>query len=171
MISATESISEGAEGIILESVLEGMAEYYSAELAEKVKRGMTENALKCRFNGSTIPFGYIIDEEKRYKIDEATAPIVREIFERYAASEARKTIIADLNARGLRTAKGKPFGQSGLHNMLKNRNYIGEYRYNGIVTPGGVPAIVPREVFDRVQARMKQNAHTPSVAKAPDGTF
>ena len=51
VISATEAISEGAEGIILEAVLEGMAEYYSADLAEKVSRGMTENALKCRFNG------------------------------------------------------------------------------------------------------------------------
>ena len=62
VLSATEAISEGAEGIILESVLEGMAEYYSADLAEKVTRGMTENALKCRFNGGTVPFGYMIDE-------------------------------------------------------------------------------------------------------------
>ena len=54
VISATEAISEGAEGIILESILEGMAEYYSADLAEKVSRGMTENALKCKFNGSTV---------------------------------------------------------------------------------------------------------------------
>lgn len=51
VISATEVISEGAEGIILESVLEGCAEYYSAELSEKVIRGMTENALKCQYNG------------------------------------------------------------------------------------------------------------------------
>ena len=48
VVSATEAISEGAEGIILESVLEGMAEYYSADLAEKVTRGLTENAWKCR---------------------------------------------------------------------------------------------------------------------------
>ena len=48
VVFATEAISEGAEGIILESVLKGMAEYYSADLAEKVTRGLTENALKCR---------------------------------------------------------------------------------------------------------------------------
>ena len=46
VMSATESISEGSEGILLESVLEGMAEYYSADLSEKVIRGHTENALK-----------------------------------------------------------------------------------------------------------------------------
>lgn len=46
VVSVTESIFEGAEGILLESLLEGMAEYYSAELSEKVVRGLTENALK-----------------------------------------------------------------------------------------------------------------------------
>ena len=54
VVSATEAISEGAEGIILESVLEGMAEYYSADFAEKVTRGLTENALKCRFTVATV---------------------------------------------------------------------------------------------------------------------
>ncbi len=57
VISATESIADGPEGIILESMLEGMAEYYSAELAQKVNRGMRENALKARSNGGTIPAG------------------------------------------------------------------------------------------------------------------
>lgn len=69
VISATEAISEGAEGIILESVLEGMAEYYSAELAEKVSRGMKENALKCKYNGGSIPIGYCIDENSHFQID------------------------------------------------------------------------------------------------------
>ena len=82
VVSATEAISQGAEGIILESVLEGMAEYYSADLAEKVTRGMTENALKCKFNGSTVPFGYIIDKDKHYQIDPIKAPVALEIFER-----------------------------------------------------------------------------------------
>ena len=63
VVSATEIISEGAEGIILESVLEGYAEYYSADLSEKVIRGMTDNALKCKFNGGTMPIGYVIDAE------------------------------------------------------------------------------------------------------------
>ena len=65
MISATEVISEGAEGIILESVLEGYAEYYSKDLSEKVVRGMTENLLKGKFNCGSIPLGYTIDSEKR----------------------------------------------------------------------------------------------------------
>ena len=57
VVSATEVISDGAEGIILESMLEGFAEYYSVDLSEKVVRGMTDNALKCMFNGGTLPMG------------------------------------------------------------------------------------------------------------------
>lgn len=64
VISATESISEGAEGVLLESVLEGMAEYYSKELGEKTLRGMTENALKCKHNGGLCPLGFTVDENK-----------------------------------------------------------------------------------------------------------
>lgn len=84
VVSATESISEGAEGVLLESVLEGMAEYYSKELGEKTLRGMTENALKCKYNGGSKPLGYIIDEEKHYQIDPDYAPIIKEIFNMYA---------------------------------------------------------------------------------------
>lgn len=57
VVSATEVISDGAEGIILESMLEGFAEYYSVDLSEKVVRGMTDNTLKCMFNGGTLPMG------------------------------------------------------------------------------------------------------------------
>ena len=61
VISANENISKGSEGIIFESVLEGMAEYYSADLSEKVIRGLTENAMKCKFNGGPITFRFNFD--------------------------------------------------------------------------------------------------------------
>ena len=66
VVSATELISEGAEGVILESVLEGYAEYYSKDLSQKVIRGMTDNLLKGKFNGGSIPIGYTIDAEKHF---------------------------------------------------------------------------------------------------------
>ena len=68
VVSATEAISEGAEGILLESLLEGVAEYYSVELAEKTLRGMTENALNCKVDGR-VPLGYAPTEDKHYQID------------------------------------------------------------------------------------------------------
>ena len=126
VVSATESIADGPEGIILESMLEGMAEYYSAELAQKVNRGMRENALKARSNGGTIPLGYRLDEEHRLKIDPLTAPVVREVFQRYADGENLRTIIRSLNERGIRTSRNYPFRHSSFNTMLKNRKYIGE---------------------------------------------
>ena len=168
VVSATEAISEGAEGIILESVLEGMAEYYSADLAEKVTRGMTENALKCRFNGGNIPFGYMIDDEQHYQIDPAKAPLVVEVFRRYAGGESIADIIEDLNARGIRTVKGNRFNKNSLHRMFQNRRYIGEYSYNDVVVPDAIPAIVSKEMFDRVTMRMTQNKHATGKAKAPE---
>lgn len=78
VISARENISEGPEGIILESMLEGYAEYYSAELSEKIQRGQKENALKCRSNGGNIPLGYKIGADGVLEIDPATAPLVEE---------------------------------------------------------------------------------------------
>ena len=168
VVSATEAISEGAEGIILESVLEGMAEYYSADLAEKVTRGMTENALKCKYNGSAVPYGYRIDEDKHYQIDPATAPVALEIFTRYAGGETAASIINDLNSRGLKNNKGKEFNKNSFHNMVKNRTYIGEYHYSDVIIPGGVPAIIPDDIFERAVARMESNKRTAAKNKAKE---
>lgn len=168
VVSATESIADGPEGIILESMLEGMAEYYSAELAQKVNRGMRENALKARSNGGTIPLGYRLDEEHRLKIDPLTAPVVREVFQRYADGENLRTIIRSLNERGIRTSRNYPFRHSSFNTMLKNRKYIGEYHYKDVVIPDAVPPIIPKELFERVQERMKKNQHAPARAKAEE---
>lgn len=63
VVSATEAISDTPEGIILEGLLESMAEYYSAELSQKVKRGMHETRSKGLFAGGCRMYGYqIIDQ-------------------------------------------------------------------------------------------------------------
>ena len=158
LISFMEPISDGPEGIMIESLLIGMAEYYSAELAIKVARGERENALKCKYNGSVVPLGYVIGKEDRlYHIDPETAPIVQEIFTRYADGEPAEKIAASLNERGLRTRTGKPFVKNSFFQIFKNRRYIGEYSYKDIVIPGGVPAIVDKDLFDRVQERFAKN--------------
>ena len=168
VVSATEAISEGAEGIILESVLEGMAEYYSAELAEKVTRGMTENALKCKFNGGTLPYGYMVGEDQHLKINPAQAPVVIEIFRRYAGGESMTSIIEDLNARGIRTSRGNRFDKNSLSRIFANRKYIGEYKFRDVVVPNGVPAIISEDLFQRVAVRTKQNQHAQGKSKAPE---
>lgn len=103
VISARENISEG---IILEAMLEGYAEYYSAELSEKVIRGLTDNALKCKYNGGTVPMGYYIDEQQYYQIDPKTAPVVLEMFTRYSKDATMQELVNLLNSRGMRPIRG-----------------------------------------------------------------
>lgn len=156
VISATEVISKGAEGIILEAVLEGYAEYYSADLSEKVIRGMTENALKCKYNGGNVPIGYIIDDNKHYQIDKLAAPFVKDAFEMYASNMTMKEITEYLNQKGVRTSKNNNIEIRNMSVILRNRKYIGEYRYMNIVIPDGIPQIVSKELFDVVQEKLKR---------------
>ena len=168
VVSATEVISDGAEGILLESILEGMAEYYSAELSEKVVRGLTENALKCKSNGGTLPIGYVIDSAHYFQIDPLTAPAVLDAFKHYADGCSMRQITDEMNMKGVRTSRGGKVSINSVTRMLHNRKYIGEYRYNGIVQPGGMPTIVPEDLFNRVQERMIANKKAPAKHKAED---
>ena len=168
VVSATENISDGPEGIILESMLEEMAEYYSAELAQKINRGLTENALKGKNNGGGIPLGYQLTDDQHLRIDPLTAPVVREIYQKYAEGETVRSIITSLNERHILTQKQKPFRPNSLHSVLCNRKYIGEYRYKNIVIPDGVPSIIPKDLFERVQMRVGKNRRTPARTKAEE---
>lgn len=168
VVSATEIISEGAEGIILESVLEGYAEYYSADLSEKVVRGMTDNALKCKFNGGMMPIGYVIDAEQHFQIDPLTAPFVLEAFKRYDGGETISSVMNWLNEQGLTNTRGQKMTFNSVGHILHNRRYIGEFRYRDVVVPDGIPAIVPQDLFDRVQEKLAKNKKAPARHKAED---
>ena len=165
VISARENISDDASGILVEGVLESMAEYYSAELSQKIRRGMEINAQKCLANGSNPGLGYKVDSERRYYVDEEEAKIVREIFERYASGETVADIIRDLNRRKLTTSLGKPFNKNSVHRILNNRRYIGYYLYKGQETPGGMPRIIEDELFERVHHILDRNKKAPARAR------
>ena len=163
VISATENISNDPEGIILESVLEGMAEFYSKELSQKVTRGLRESAFKAQSTGGTIPLGYKVDkEQKKLVIDETEAETVREIYRLYASGMGATEICRTLNAHGYRNRGGKPFGKNSFHRLLTNEKYIGTYKYNDIIIEDAMPPIVDRELFDAVQERI---AHAPKYKK------
>ena len=166
VISAKEHIGEGSEGIILEAMLEGYAEYYSVELAEKINRGLTENALKGKLNGGTIPLGYRLTKEQTLEINEETAPIVLEIFVRYNDGEKIKSIEKDLALRELTNNYGGPITYNRIHYLLKNRRYLGEYRFRDIVHKNAFPAIVPEDLFNSVQKKLEKNKIAPARHKA-----
>ena len=168
VVSATEVISEGAEGIILESVLEGYAEYYSADRSEKVIRGMTDNALKCKYNGGTLPIGYIIDEEQHFQLDPLTSPYILETFRQYDEGSTMTEIRDWLNTKGVKNTRGQALTYNSVQHLLNNRRHIGEFKYRDIVVPAGIPAIVPPGLFERVQEKMAKNKKAPARHKAED---
>ena len=168
LMSATEIISEGPEGIILESVLEGYAEYYSADLAEKVVRGQTENILKGRCNGGRGTFGYTLDSERKFHIDPLASPFVLESFTKYWDGLTMKEIRDWLNENGIKNPVGGEFTYNSVEHMLKNRRYIGELKFRDVVVPDAIPPIVPLELFDDVQEKIAKNKKAPARRKAED---
>ncbi|WP_196594587.1 recombinase family protein [Pectinatus sottacetonis] len=107
-------------------MLEGFAEYYSAELSQKVKRGIKENVRKGLSFGGTCPYGYKI-VNKKYTINEIQRPCVIKIFQDYAAGKRLTDIIADLNTAPDYAGKGSIWNKCSLHHMFANKKYIGIY--------------------------------------------
>ncbi len=155
LISATENIPDSPEGIILESMLEGMAEYYSAELSQKVSRGMRESRLKGQFTGGKIPYGFKVENKKVY-IDDDEAHIVRYIYSQYANDVFVKDILANLKEKGI-TNRGKPFAKTTVYNLLQNEKYSGIVRHGEDIFDNIYPRIVPKDIFDIVRKKAEQN--------------
>lgn len=164
VISAMEPIAQDASGILVEGVLESMAEYYSAELSQKIHRGMDINAEKCLSIGSNPGLGFIVNKDKTFSIDPEGAAIVREIYERFAAGETKSEIVRDMQRRHVKTAIGNEFSMNSLTKILSNKRYIGYYLYKGTETPDGMPRILDDELFYRVQIQLEKThaVHTKS---------
>ena len=168
LVSATEPISDSPAGIMVKSMLTGMAEYYSAELSEKVVRGMTENVLKGKYNGGTIPIGFKVDEEKFFQIDPLKAPFVVEAFQRYNDGATMKELMNWLNDSGVTTNRNQKFTYNSVQKLLTNKRYIGENHFKDIVMPDSIPAIVDKDLFEEVQQKIKKNSRAPARHKAED---
>ena len=165
VLSATENITDNPEGIILESVLEGMAEFYSAELSQKITRGMRESALKAQSLGGHVPLGYKT-VNKQFMVNPDTAPIVQLAFELYASGWSVADICREFNTRGYRTSKGSLFNGNSFKTILRNKKYIGVYKFDDIEIENAIPAIIDKELFYKVQKRLKEVGDAPGRGKA-----
>ena len=174
VISVRENISKDASGVLMESVLEGMAEYYSVELGQKITRGMDLNGAKGFSTGGNIALGYKTERinptdensKKIFVIDEEKAPLVNRIFEMYADGISVTQITEQLNAEGYKTSRNVPFNKNSLRTMLQNKRYIGIYTYKGNEIPDKVPRIISDELFYKVAEIMDKNRKAPARAKA-----
>jgi len=187
--SVLERLDDSPESVLLESLIEGMFEYYSKNLAREVMKGMKETAFQCKHTGGTPPLGYDVDKERNYIVNEAEAEAVRLIFSMYADGYSYNRIIDELNKRGLKTKTGRPFGKNSIHDTLRNKKYAGYFTFNRsarkspdgkrnnhaskppeeiIEIPGGIPAIVTEELFRKAQARLERNRR---LAQAASGSY
>lgn len=165
VVSVTENISDNPEGILMESILEGYAEYYSVELGQKVKRGMRETAAKGKIT-CAIPFGYRKSAIGTYEIDPLTAPAVKKVFEMYSNRERNTDIVAWLNNHGYRTTKGNLFKCTNIYTIVRRERYCGRYTYDGVEYTDETQRIVSDELFQKAQLIVKINKKSGAVYKA-----
>ncbi len=181
VVSVLENLQDTPESVILESVIEGMSEYYSLNLSREVRKGLLENALACKATGGPPPLGYSVDKESgKYILNEYEAEAVRLIFMMYLDGHSYSEIISELNNRGYRTRRGDLFGKNSLYAILHNERYTGVYiyvtdtakhpggrydrgnTYDGdsiIRIPEGLPAIISQDDFKKVQEKMAERQH------------
>ncbi len=174
VVSITEQAEDNATGRLLEGIIESVDEFYSENLAQEVVRGMREAASRGFFLGSKAPFGYrkvkVSDgakERPTLEVDPATAPVVKEIFEKSLRGYGLKELCKELNDRGV-TNRGKRWYKGTLHYVLRNEAYTGaavwgktskgEKDADPVRVEGAWPALVSRELFDEVQGAMRERA-------------
>ena len=181
LFSVLERIDDSPESIMMESVLEGMAEYYSKNLARETMKGMTETALQCRHTGGIPPLGYNLDSEKRLIINEFESEAVKMIYDLYDKGYGYTYIINKMNELGYQTKRGNIFGKNSIHEILSNEKYTGTYIFNKVKAKdynnrrnnhkykpyddiirieNGCPQIISKELFARIQAKKERNKHS-----------
>lgn len=180
LISVLEHLDNSPESIILESVLEGMAEYYSVNLSREVMKGMKETALQCKHTGGLPPLGYDVSKDKSYVINDHEAKAVKIIYELYASGAGYSLILDKLNDLGYKTKTGKTFGKNSLYTILTNEKYTGMYIFNKsskkvngkrnshkfkpeneiIKIKDGMPRIISDELWEKVKEKMQNNKNT-----------
>lgn len=170
-------MDDSPESIMMESVLEGMAEYYSKNLGREVMKGMNETALQCKHTGGCPPLGYDLDADKKLVINPHEAEAVKIIFRMFADGHGYTEIINYLNEKGYKTKRGRIFGKNSLYEILANEKYTGVFVFNKaaaktdgkrnnhayksnsnvIRIENGCPAIVSKKLFEKVQRIKSKN--------------
>ena len=167
-----QGFDDSPEGALVESMLVGMAAYYSRNLAREVMKGMKENAYQAKHNGGTPALGYNIAPDKSYVINEAEAAIVRKIFEMRSTGSTYEDILAAMRAHGYRTKRGQPFCKNSLCDLLRNPKYKGTYVFgrgvthadgtrnsrkgqSAIIVENALPAIVDEATWNAVQDKIR----------------
>ncbi len=190
LLSVLENLDDSPESIMMESMYEGMAAYYSLNLAREVMKGLKETAYQCKHTGGLPPIGYSVDPvTKRYVINEDERGIVETVFSMFLAGYGYNQIIRELADKGYKSRYGRPISKGTLYTILSNEKYTGTYIFNltdskdaegkrnsnrkkddedVIRVEGGMPAVITKADFEQVQVKMDNNKKTPGSYKAKE---
>lgn len=164
---AKQPLPDTPESIILESVMEGYAEYYSENLARNVKRGLQENAIKGIAMGKTI-LGYRKTTDRKLEIDPVGAEAVKLIFQMYADGAKVEDIARTLNTKGYKNSRGGKFTKESFSRILCNQQYLGNYVFGETVIEGAIPRIIDPKLFDKAVKRKTSNKRSHPHNKSRD---
>jgi site-specific DNA recombinase len=160
LVSVTENIEETASGRLVEGIHALMAEFYSANLASEIRKGMDQ---KAKMGGwpTRAPIGYLNVREKvvgkdvaKVVLDPERALLVREAFRLYATGDySLPELQAAMHTKGLTSPfkSGNPVSVSKIAEMLANPFYVGVVAWNGVRYPGRHKALISESLFARVQ--------------------
>jgi len=166
LASVVENVDDSVSGQLVENIMASIAQFYSANLGEEVKKGMRQKVLKGGWP-HLPPIGYSVtrkgdDSKSIVEFDAERAPLVRLAFELYATGRWGVRALADhLRQQGLHSRAGKTLSQTYVRHLLVNPFYIGQLRWEGKIFPGKHPPLVPVELFNNVQAVVKRRASDP----------
>src|SRR5258705_4363372 len=157
------------------NVLLSFAQFEREVTSERIRDKIAASKRKGLWVGGMAPLGYDT-KDRRITVNEAEAERVRTIFRSYLKLGSLNLLMADLRKRSIvtkiRTLKsgvkvgGIPFTRGTLAHLLRNRFYIGEVAFKGEILRGEQNAIVDRELFDAVQARLDAQISGHKTARA-----
>ena len=118
-----EDFDDTAAGRFSLRTMMNVNQFYTENLAEDVRRGMMDNARKCKVNNKP-PLGYRRGADGRYEIYEPDAAIVREIFCRLLDGWSIMDLMTDLNRRGIKTSRGNEWSVQSFQHILSKPNIL-----------------------------------------------
>jgi site-specific DNA recombinase len=176
-------IPEGAEGMLLEGVLQKYAIFQSQHLSKIVRGGMRTNQSKCLHTGGTPALGFSVVESdpdkpgkhKKFTVNPEEAPAVVCIFESMAVEWNCKRAAKIANERGFRKRNGNQFNANDVWYLVRNRKYwgvyeAGKYTSEGVnlTLEGILPVFIPQKYLDAVDQQLKVK-DVVTVAKTREG--
>lgn len=140
---------------LINAIMEALDVYERMSIALKLARGRTIKARGGDKPAGVAPFGYQYSPDKKHiDIDPEEAQAVKMIFTEGQKGQSLHQVANYLNAREIKTRRGKEWSAGNVQVIMRNRFYIGELTHQGKPIKGNHEPIISRVQFGKVQAQL-----------------